>query len=103
MLELVYPAYFLSVKCEGRSWIFKYGSVFYRGENATMELEHREQEYGLTKEKIVIALFRINAGKSGYYLANLREQKYYYCGMALEDVQATLWSLGIGRADPVGN
>jgi len=39
--------------------------------------------------------------KSGYYLANLRERKYYYCGLNWEDIRTTLQSLGIGRADPL--
>lgn len=68
---IYYPGRFLVVECQGKSWYFTYGSVFYRGEHSTTEVEHREQEYGLTKEKIVIELFRINAGKSGYYLVNL--------------------------------
>lgn len=100
-MSIVHPAYFQIVKRDGGAWHFRYGKVFYRPENVTMELEHREQEYGLTKEKIVIELFRLNAGIAGYYLADLRGQKYYYCGMTLEDVQAILQTLGIGRTDPV--
>ena len=101
MFKFIYPAYFLTVECQGRSWAFTYGEVFYRGEKSTMQLEHREQEYGLTKEKIVIELFRIGAGKEGYYLVNLRDKKYYYCGVSLKDVKAVLQELGIGRLDPV--
>ena len=66
-----------------------------------MESVDREQEYGLTKKKIVIELLRIGAGREGHYLVNLREQKYYYCGASLKDVAAVLRSLGIGRLDPV--
>lgn len=101
MFKLVYPAYFLTVKCKGRSWVFTYGGVFYRGDNSTMELKHREREYGLTKQKIVTECFRVGTGKEGYYLANLRDRKFYYCGLSLEDVKAVLQELGIGRLDPV--
>ena len=101
MFKLVYPAHFLTVEHKGKSWVFSYGSVFYRGENSSMELTHREQKYGLTKEKIAIELFRIAGGKEGYYLVNLKDKQYYYCGLTLEDVKNTLQNLGIGRADPV--
>ncbi len=101
MFKLIHPAYFLTVECKGQSWVFSYGRVFYRDENATMKIIHREQEYGLTKEKIVIELFRVGAGKEGHYLVNLRDKQYYYCGVSLEDVKAVLQELGIGRLDPV--
>ena len=101
MSKIVHPAYFQIVKREGTAWYFRYGKVFYRGKNTTMEIEHREQEYGLTKEKIAIELFRINAGRAGYYLVDLKDRKYYYCGLELEDVKNVLQSLGIGRPDPV--
>jgi len=59
-----------------------------------------EQQFGLTAEQVIIELFRIDAGRQGYYLANLKDQRYYYCGSNIEDVKNTLQSLGIGRADP---
>jgi hypothetical protein len=39
-----------------------------------------EQQFGLTAEQVIIELFRIDAGRQGYYLANLKDQRYYYCG-----------------------
>jgi hypothetical protein len=57
--------------------------------------------YGTTKKKVVIELFRINGGKPGYYLADLRNKQYYYCGTEPEDITAQLQSLGIGRPDPM--
>lgn len=66
-----------------------------------MDLKHVERQFGLTEQQVVIELFRINGGKPGYYLANLRDRKYYYCGLEWEDIKTTLQNLGIGRADPV--
>lgn len=103
MFKFIYPAYFLTVECKGRSWVFSYDSVFYRSENSTMEVIHRELEYGLTKEKIVIELFRVGAGKEGHYLVNLRDKKYYYCGLNLDDIKIVLQELGIGRDDPIAS
>jgi hypothetical protein len=56
--------------------------------------------YGISTEKVIVELFRLNAGNLGYYLANLRDRQYHYCGPELADVQAKLIELGIGvRAD----
>nr|WP_306296913.1 hypothetical protein [Nostoc sp. TCL26-01] len=45
-------------------------------------------------------MFRINGGNAGYYLANLRDKKYYYCGDNWEDVKTKLEELGIGKDEP---
>lgn len=66
-----------------------------------MVLEHVERQYGLTEEQVIIELLGINGGEPGYYLANLRNKKYYYCGLLWSDVKTTLQELGIGRADPL--
>ncbi len=66
-----------------------------------IQLEHVERQFDLTEQQTIAELFRINGGKSGYYLANLRDRKYYYCGLNWEDIKTTLQSLGIGRADPL--
>jgi hypothetical protein len=56
--------------------------------------------FGITKNQIVIELFRTGGGKPGYYLANVRDKKYYYCGQDWESVKLTLKELGIGRDEP---
>lgn len=75
--------------------------VFYNPTNIPSKLEYVERQFDLTAQKVAIELFRINGGKPGYYLANLRDRKYYYCGSEWKDVGTTLQSLGIGCADPV--
>ena len=67
---------------------------------ATSDLEDTQLLYGISKEQIITELFRVNGGKLGYYLADLRHKRYYYCGQDWEDVRATLLQLGIGRSDP---
>lgn len=76
------------------------GRVFYNGTNQPIDLPHIEREFGLSDEQIVIELFRVNGGKAGFYLGNLRDRKYYYCGLKWEDIKTTLLQLGIGRAEP---
>lgn len=105
-MSIVYPAYFLTVRRDSKAWYFKRDKVFYsnRGRDDSVNrlyLENREEQYGLTKEKIVIELFRFFAGKVGYYLINMRDKKYYYCGLNFEDIQPRLHELGIGRVDPL--
>jgi hypothetical protein len=46
-------------------------------------------------------LFRINGGKAGYYLANLRRKKFYYCGTEPAGIKGKILDLGIGREDPI--
>ena len=53
-----------------------------------------------TKIKILVELFRINGGKPGYYLANVRDKKYYYCGQDWAGVKTKLRELGIGTNEP---
>jgi hypothetical protein len=52
-------------------------------------------------KKVAIELFGINGGLQGYYIANILDKKYYYCGTEWSDVKAKLQELGIGRPDPM--
>jgi hypothetical protein len=101
MYSIVHPYHYQIYRRSGAAWYVKEGGrVFYNPTNTPTKLEHVERDFDLTEEQIVIELFRINGGKPGYYLANLRDRKYYYCGSKWEDIKTTLISLGIGRADP---
>lgn len=102
MSDIVCPLYYQIYLREGVKWFAKDPlEVFYNPTNIPTQLKYLERQFGLTAQKIIIELFRINGGKAGYYLVNLREKKYYYCGSEWEDIKNTLQSLGIGRADPV--
>ncbi|MEH2331011.1 hypothetical protein [Nostoc sp.] len=46
-------------------------------------------------------LFRLEPVKAGYYLADLRHKRFYYCRTEPEGVKLQLRSLGIGRDDPM--
>lgn len=97
---IIYPIYFQVVEKEGRVWYFTQGEIIYNRTGKSIP-QSKESIYGLTKQKIMIELFRINCGRDGYYLANLRDKKYYYCGLEFEDINTKLKELGIGRDDPV--
>jgi len=102
MSSIVHPFHYQIYKREGVKWfVIEKGSVFYNPTPNPMQLENVARQYGSTETKIIVELFRINGGKSGYYLVNLRDKKYYYCGAKWENVRTTLQNLGIGRADPI--
>jgi len=101
MSKLVTPYHYRVYEYSGSRWfVLDAARVFYNSTNQLLELQDIEQQFGLTTEQVIIELFRIDAGKQGYYLANLKNQRYYYCGSNIEDVKNTLQNLGIGRADP---
>lgn len=101
MSKIVLPFHYLIYRREGVDWFVKdNGKVFYNPTDTPTQLTNRAEQFGTTDQNVVIELFRLNGGKSGYYLANLREKKYYYCGADWESVRNQLRSLGIGRDDP---
>ena len=108
--KLVYPAYYRIVKREirykGGCWCFSRSKIFYNPLNLPIEGGDFSQAdvealFGTTKAEVVTELFRINGGKLGYYLANLLDKQYYYCGGTIDDVRHTLQGLGIGRPEPM--
>lgn len=100
--KLVYPAYYRIVRREGNTWTFSKNVPFYvPAHKQSANFDDIEEAYGTTRGKVAINLFRINGGKPGYYLANLRDKQYYYCGSAEQDIRTKLQELGIGRPDPL--
>ncbi len=112
MLEnkLIYPACYRIVRREirekGGCWCFSKSKVFYNPLNLPIEggdfsQVNVEALFGITKAEVVTELFRINGGKLGYYLVNLLDKQYYYCGANREDVKVKLRELGVGTSDPM--
>ena len=98
--SIIHPIHFQIIERRGTTWYFKGGTLFYKSTSQPLPDTDTERLFGITKNKIVIELFRLNGGKPGYYLANLRDKKYYYCG-SWEGVKQRLLELGIGRDDPM--
>ena len=102
-MSIIYPQYFYLVERVPEGWDFLWSSkIFYAPEGNRIEPKNREKLYGLNKQKITIELFRINGGRLGYYLANMRDKNYYYCGRERESVKEKLRKLGIGRRETRG-
>ena len=99
--EVVHPAYYQVVRRDAKGWYFKIGTPFFNPMGVQYSLKRLFDAYDTTKVKIAVELFRLHMGRAGYYLANLRDRQYHYCGPNPEDVKTTFLSLGIGRVDPM--
>lgn len=96
---IIYPSYFRIFECRAGRWFIKNTEVFIASDAA--KNDDIASLFGISEQKVIIDLFRINGGKSGFYLANLREKTYHYCGQSREGIKTQLRSLGIGREDPM--
>ena len=103
MLEadtIIRPVYYQIVERRNKVWAFREGSSFINLFNAPdLDMEDLFALFDTSMEKIAAEFRRINGGLQGYYIANILEKKYYYCGTEWSDVKAKLQELGIGRPD----
>lgn len=90
---VIHPDYIRIVERKPGGWSFKKGKMFYRCKPVTVDFQDFELLYGLSERQVVIDLFRVNGGKLGYYLADLRHKRYYYCGLDWEDVKKNALSV----------
>jgi hypothetical protein len=99
---IIRPVYYRIIERRGKIWAFKEGEPFVNLFNAPdLDMEDLFALFDTSMQKIASELRRINGGKQGYYIANILDKKYYYCGTEWQDVKAKLMELGIGRADPM--
>ena len=95
------PVYYQIIQRRGNGWAFKHGEPFINLFNVpTLSIEDEFTAFDTSMKKVAIEMFRINGGKEGYYIANILDKKYYYCGTQWEDVKTKLKQLGIDRDDP---
>jgi hypothetical protein len=100
--KIFHPVYYRIVKHHGNVWSFTLSSPFATlSETPIPSFEEVLVTFDITVKQIVAELFKINGGNAGYYLTDLKEQKYYYCGVEWHDVQTKFLELGVGRADPM--
>ena len=97
--NIYHPDYIRIFERKANKWTIKLGELFYSKIPFRVDMLDFKLLYDITKQEIVIELFRINGGNLGYYLADLRNKKFYYCGKDVESVRNKLLELGIGRKD----
>jgi hypothetical protein len=101
---IIRPIYYQIIERRGKIWAFREGKTFVNLFNAPdLEMEDLFSLFGTLMEEIAASLRLINGAKNGYYIANILDRKYYYCGIEWHDVKAKLRELGIGRPDPMAN
>jgi len=99
---IVRPVYYRIIERRGKIWAFKEGSPFINLFNTPdLDMEDLFSLFDTSMEKIAAELRRINGGLQGYYIADILDKKYYYCGPEWSDVKLKLLELGIGRSDPM--
>ena len=99
--NVYHPDYYRVIERVAGGWHFKQGYLFHKSLPISINFNDFELLYGVSKQQVAIKLFSLNGGKAGYYLADLRHKKYYYCGTEAEGVKTKLRSLDIGREDPM--
>lgn len=96
--SVVMPIYYQVALRQGTQWAFIHGETFYNTFNLPrFSIEDTFLGFGISMTKVAKEFLKINHGKEGYYLANIMDKKYYYCGKRPEDVKIKLLELGIGR------
>ena len=99
---VVCPVYYQIIQRRGNGWAFKHGEPFINLFNApNLSPEDEYAAFGTSMKQVATQLFRINGGKQGYYIANILDKKYYYCGTDWQNVKNKLLELGIGKSDPI--
>ncbi|TBR56682.1 hypothetical protein B4U84_28055 [Westiellopsis prolifica IICB1] len=99
---IIRPIYYQIIERRNKVWAFREGKPFVNLFNAPdLDMEDLFSLFDTSMQKIAAELRRINGAKQGYYIANILDKKYYYCGTEWEDVKVKLRELGIGRDDPL--
>ena len=99
--SVVMPVYYQVALRQGTQWAFIHGETFYNHFNLPkFSISDTFIGFGTSMTKVAREFFKMNGGKEGYYLANILDKKYYYCGKSPQDVKKKLIELGIGKFDP---
>lgn len=99
---IVYPVYYRLVVRRHNTWHFTKGEPFVNLFNAPwLDQEDLFSAFDTSMKKVANQLRLINNGKEGFYIADIKDKKYYYCGTEWGDVKNKLRELGIGRDDPM--
>ncbi|MBW4675936.1 MAG: hypothetical protein KME52_18515 [Desmonostoc geniculatum HA4340-LM1] len=100
-MDICIPSYVRIFRHECGRWQHILGDSFYNPSGEPPDLEFATRKYDISRKKLVIELFRSGEGKPGYYVGDLKNKHFYYCGVDAESVREKLRSLGIGREDPM--
>ncbi|BAZ11430.1 hypothetical protein NIES4071_32560 [Calothrix sp. NIES-4071] len=95
------PIYYRVVRRCGTQWHFVKGETFYNPLNLPKpSLDSLFATFGTSLRSCAAKLLSINGGEEGFYLVDIMNKRYYYCGKSIQDIKSKLLELGIGRPDP---
>lgn len=97
MSEIICPENYIVLRREPGKWIHIAGKNFYNPYGKDISLDGILARYGLKRAELFRELFKVNAGKLGYYIADVKKRNNYYCGVDKIDIKVKFLSLGIGR------
>lgn len=91
-MEINHPPYYIIVEAFPGKWKFSSSEITnpLTGKDHLFQPNELLRYAKLTKREVVTQLFRINGGRLGYYLVNLKDKKYYYCDLLFESVNEKL-------------
>lgn len=96
LMKVIYPYYWQIYQHIGSKW-YRLPANRVSNEPEKFVPQHIEKKFGFTEKEIIVNLFKINSGWQGYYIANLKEHKFFYCGTQWEDVNNTFQSFGVSH------
>lgn len=85
---------------EAKKWFLLKSRPFYNPRQIPTDHEYVLSRYGLTTNIVITEFIFLTGGKPGFYIADLRDKKYFYCGNDKANVTTWLKDLGIGRDEP---
>ena len=91
-MKITYPPYYIIVEALPGKWEFLSSKITnpFTGKVHPFKPSELLRCAKLTKSEVITQLFRINGGRLGYYLVNLKDKNYYYCGLLFESVSEKL-------------
>jgi len=99
---IVHPVYYRIVVRRDGNWYFTKGKPFINWFNAPwLSQKDLFSAFDTSMKQTANQLRLLTGGKPGFYLANILDKQYYYCGTGLDDVQAKLQELGICKPEPI--
>ncbi|MGI2907353.1 hypothetical protein [Tolypothrix sp. VBCCA 56010] len=87
--SIIHPDHIRIIEKKPQGWLFKALKPFVTYRQVD-DINDIEKLYGITKQQVTVELFRINGGKLGFYIADLRHKQYYYCGTEAEMIRPKL-------------
>ena len=91
------PAYIDIVQKRGDRWTRLGTSSICNMSGKPYDYSQRYSRFGLTPMKVLVELYKRYQGLDGWYLVNMAEKEYYYCGAIALDVNQKLVELGINH------